>query len=328
LKRVFILSVLSIVALSACSKSADSSGSGSHREAQPEIVKELVVYSSRKEQLVEPLFNAYTAKTGVKIKFVTDKAEPLIQKLKAEGQQTPADIFMTVDAGNLSRAATAGLLQELQSSVLEATVPANLKDPNNQWFGLSQRARTIVYSPERIKAGELSSYEALGDENLKGRLCLRIVKSWIDNLATEPFSNDTKAMEAVLAGQCDVTVVNTYYLGRLLRDKPDTALKIFWPNQTTAATDLSGVHVNISGAGIVKHAKHPKAAKDFMNWLVSAEAQTLLANGNLEYPVSKSIKLDPIVAAWGEFNADEQSIAKAGALQPEAVKLMDRVGYY
>jgi len=346
---------LLLLVLSACSDSSveDKTLSKDITESQTKQSKELIVYSSRKEQLVEPLFKAYEKKTGVSIKFVTDKAEPLIQKLKAEGSQTQADVFMTVDAGNLSRAAEAGLLQAIESDVLAKTVPSHLRDPNNLWFGLSQRARTIVYAPDRVKPSELSSYEALMKDQFHGRLCLRtakkvynqslvamliakhgatrteeIVQGWVNNLATEPFSNDTKAMQAVMAGQCDLTIVNTYYLGRLLRDNPDTPLKIFWPNQTKTPNSLSGVHVNISGAGIVKYARNVDVAKNFLDWLVSTEAQLILANGNLEYPVAQSIQLDPIVAAWGEFNADTQSIALAGQLQPEAVRLMDRASYY
>jgi len=361
MKTIYQIALVAIFfALSACTKSSENNDdvqSGAKQLEQIEAIETmpLVVYSSRKEQLVEPLFSAFTEETGIPIKFVTDKAEPLIQKLKAEGEQTPADIFMTVDAGNLSRAAAADLLQALDSDKLEAVVPSHLQDPNKQWFGLSQRARTIVYAKDRVNPENLTSYEALGDEQWQGRLCLRtakkvynqslvammiaqhgvektedIVASWVKNLATEPFSNDTKAMEAVVAGQCDLTVVNTYYLGRLLRDNPDLPLAIFWPNQTTddLSDQLSGVHVNISGAGITRYAKNPSAAKQFLEWLVSEKAQSLLANGNLEYPVSNSVELDPIVAAWGEFKSDQQDIAKAGELQPEAVRLMDRVAYY
>ena len=208
--------------------------------------KEVVVYSARNEHLIKPLFDRYTRETGVEIRYITDKAGPLMQRLRAEGKRTPADMLITVDAGNLWHAAQSGVLASVDSAVLNANIPAHLRDSEGRWFGLSERARTIVYSTERVKPGELSSYEDLAEPKWKGRLCLRtskkvynqslvatliarhgekqaeqIVRGWVDNLATAPFSNDTKAMQAVAAGQCDVTIVNTYYFGRLQAEQPD-----------------------------------------------------------------------------------------------------------
>ncbi|MCG8426008.1 MAG: extracellular solute-binding protein [Chromatiales bacterium] len=308
---------------------------------------EIVVYSARKEHLIKPLFDAYTKKTGVEVKYVTDKAGPLLARLKAEGANTPADMLITVDAGNLWHAAERGVLAEVNSAALQSNVPAHLRDPNNRWFGLSVRARTVVYSTERVKPEELTSYEDLADPKWKGRLCLRtskkvynqslvammmerlgkekaeeVVKGWVANLAVPPFSNDTKTMKAVAAGQCDVAVVNTYYFGRLQKKEPDVKLALFWPNQNDR-----GVHVNVSGAGITKHAKNAKAATDLLVWLSSDEAQQMFAGLNMEYPANGSVKADPMVAAWGSFKGDEGNIAKAGELQAEAVMLMDRAGY-
>ncbi len=308
---------------------------------------ELVVYSARKEHLITPLFDEYTKETGTKISFITDKAGPLLQRLKAEGKNTQADLLVTVDAGNLWHAAREGVLQPIESETLKANIPSNLRDPSHQWFGLSLRARTIVYSTERVKPTELTTYEALGDPKWKGRLVLRtskkvynqslvamlmaehgeqgtedIVKSWVDNLATEPFSNDTKTMEAILAGQGDVGVVNTYYFGRLLKKNPDLKLALFWPNQ-----ESSGVHVNISGAGVTRHAKNKDAAVKFLEWLSSEKAQNLFADANMEYPVNRNVKTHPYVAAWGDFEASKQNLALAGQLQEAAIKLMDRAGY-
>ena len=312
---------------------------------------EIVVYSARNEQLIKPIFDAYTKQTGTAIKFITDKEGPLLAKLKAEGANTPADMLITVDAGNLWQASNLGLLKPVQSKLLTANIPAHLRDPGNQWFGLSVRARTIVYNKNKVKPADLSSYEDLGNPKWKGRLCLRtskkvynqslvammiqeygepkteqIVKSWVANLATEPLADDTKAMEAVAAGQCDVTVVNTYYYGRLMEKKPDLALNIFWPNQNLK-TKNAGVHVNISGAGITRHAKHEAAAVRFLEWLSSEKAQNLFADVNLEYPVNPKVKPDPVVAAWGGFKQNLINVAKAGELQTAAVKLMDRAGY-
>src|SRR5690606_20427107 len=207
---------------------------------QPEPKDEVVVYTSRNDELIKPVFDAYTEQTGVSIRYITDNAGALAARLKAEGEQSPADLLVTVDAGNLWQATEEDLLQPVESTVLEGNVPEHLRDGQGRWFGLTQRARTIVYSSERVQPSELSSYEALADEQWKGRLCLRtskkvynqslvatmierlgeeeaerVVRGWVDNLATDVFANDNAVMEAIIAGQCDVGIVNTYYFGRL-----------------------------------------------------------------------------------------------------------------
>ncbi|MDZ7751125.1 MAG: Fe(3+) ABC transporter substrate-binding protein [Gammaproteobacteria bacterium] len=315
--------------------------------AMAAAAEEVVVYSARKEHLIKPLFDAFTAETGINVRYVTDKAGPLLARLQAEGANTPADMLMTVDAGNLWQAAEQGVLAAVESETLKANVPAHLRDPEGRWFGLSVRARTIVYSTERVDTEELSTYEGLADPKWQGRLCLRtskkvynqslvammmerlgaertqeVVEGWVANLATQPFSNDTKTMEAVAAGQCDVAIVNTYYFGRLQKKDPDIELALFWPNQ-----DDSGVHVNVSGAGITRHAPHPEAALRLLEWLSTPAAQDRFAGLNMEYPVNPAVEPDPLVAAWGDFKADNINVSKAGELQAEAVMLMDRAGY-
>lgn len=312
---------------------------------------EVVVYSARNEQLIKPLFDAYTRETGVQVKFVTDKEGPLMARLKAEGKNTPADMLMTVDAGNLWQASEEGLLQPVKSKVLNDNIPAHLRDPGNEWFGLSVRARTIVYNKNKVIPGELTTYEDLASRNWKGRLCLRtskkvynqslvatmigeygedksekMVRGWVANLATDPFPDDTKAMEAVAAGLCDVTVVNTYYFGRLMEKKPNLPLAIFWPNQNAKAPN-AGVHVNVSGAGVTRHAKNPGEAQKLLEWLSSDKAQNLYADVNMEYPANPKVKPDPVVAAWGSFKPNLINVAEAGKLQAKAVMLMDRAGY-
>lgn len=313
--------------------------------------EEVVVYTARNEQLIKPLFDAYTKETGVQVKFATDKEGPLMARLKAEGRNTPADLFMTVDAGNLWQAAQENLLKPVNSKVLASNIPAHLRDPDNAWFGLSVRARTLVYNRNKVKAGELSTYEDLASPQWKGRLCLRtsqkvynqslvgmmmsehgeerteqIVRGWVANLATAPFADDTLALEAVAAGLCDVAVVNTYYFGRLIEKKPDLPLAIFWPNQNLK-NNAAGVHVNISGAGLTRHAKHEAAAIKLLEWLSSETAQNLYADVNLEYPANPKVKADATVAAWGSFKPNLINVAQAGALQAKAVMLMDRAGY-
>jgi iron(III) transport system substrate-binding protein len=305
------------------------------------------VYSARNEQLIKPLFDAYTAKTGVGVRFITDKEGPLLARLQAEGANTPADVLVTVDAGNLWQAAEVGVLATVDSPVLKANIPAHLRDPGDRWFGLSVRARPLVYSTDRVKPSELVSYEDLANPKWKGRLCLRtskkvynqslvammlarlgeaetarVVGGWVTNLATEPFANDNQVMEAIDAGKCDLGIVNTYYFGRLAKERPGLKVAIAWPNQAS-----SGVHVNVSGAGVTRHAKHPDEARQLLEWLSSAEAQGLFASLNLEYPANPAIAPDPAVAAWGSFKADPANVTDAGRLQAAAVMLMDRAGY-
>lgn len=309
--------------------------------------QEVVVYSSRTEHLIKPVFEAFTQDTGIKVSYLTGKDNALIERVKAEGEQTPADVLMTVDAGNLWYAASQGLFQPMNAPQVEKAVPAHLRDPQGLWSGLSIRARTIVYSTERVRPEELSTYEALAEPKWKERLCLRTSKKvynkslvaallahngeaatakmlagWVDNLAAAPMAKDSQVMEAILAGQCDVGIVNTYYFGRLQQEKPDAALKLFWANQNT-----TGAHVNVSGAGVLKHAKHVDAANRLMDWLASDRAQELFAALNKEFPVNPQVPVDAIVHSWGDFKQDQLGLERIGALQNEAVTLMQRANY-
>lgn len=311
------------------------------------VSEEIVVYSARKEHLIKPLFDKYTKKTGVKIKYITGNEGVLLERLKAEDKNTPADMLITVDAGNLWHAAQEGVLQPVKSDVLEASIPENLRDPDGNWFGLSVRARTIVYNTEKVDPALLSSYKGLSGDQWKGKLVLRtsrkvynqslvasliaehgeeqtarIVQGWVNNLAAAPFSNDTKALEAVAAGIGQATIVNTYYFGRLMKKKPDLPLAIFWPNQKEG-----GVHMNVSGAGITKHADNRDGAVKLLEWLAGEEAQSQFAALNMEYPVNQVIPPAPIVAAWGTFEGSPLNVALYGKLQTDAIKLMDRAGY-
>ena len=319
---------------------------------QPQPEQPLVIYSARNEQLLRPILDRYEQETGAKATFLTDKEAALVERLAAEGASSPADVLITVDAGNLWQAAERGLLRQVESRVLADNIPAHLRDPQGRWFGFSVRARTVVYAPARVKPEQLSTYEALADPAWKGRVCLRtskkvynqslvamliaahgepaaeaIVRGWVANLAVPPFANDNEVMEAIAAGRCDVGLVNTYYFGRLLREKPDLPLALYWPNQGATAPDLQGVHVNVSGAGITRHAPRAEAARKFLEWLSAGEAQRLFAAVNLEYPANRAIAPDPAVAAWGAFTPALINVARAGELQADAVRLMDRAGY-
>lgn len=308
---------------------------------------EVVVYSARIEQLIKPMFDAFTKETGIKVKYTTDNEGALLARLQAEGKNTPADMLITVDAGNLWAASQAGLLKPVQSEVLEKNIPTHLRDPGSEWFGLSVRARTLVYNTRKVKASDLSTYEDLADTKWRNRLCLRsskkvynqslvammiaahgeieterIVKGWVANLAVDPLPDDTKTLEYVVAGKCDVTLVNTYYFGRLMSKDSNLPLAVFWPNQQG-----SGVHVNISGAGITKYGRNEKAAIKLLEFLSSTKAQNLFADLNMEYPANPEVKPDAFVASWGDFKQNPLNLGKAGELQTTAVKLMDRAGY-
>jgi iron(III) transport system substrate-binding protein len=307
----------------------------------------LVVYSARNEQLIKPLFDLYSKETGVDVKFTTADAAVLVTRLAAEGRNSPADILMTVDAGELWNAAERGLLKPLRSPVLDRNVPPHLRDPQGRWYGFSQRARTIAYNPRKVDPKALSTYEALAAPAWKGRLCLRtskkvynqslvammiktlgepqaerVVRGWVANLATDVFANDTALLEAIAAGQCDVGIVNSYYYGRILRDRPDFNAKLFWANQ-----GAGGVHVNISGAGVVTTSRNAAAAQRFLEWLSAGKAQEFFAASNMEYPTNPRVAKDPLVASWGSFQPSLINVVEAGRLQPAAVKLMDRAGY-
>jgi iron(III) transport system substrate-binding protein len=315
--------------------------------AFPAAAEEIVVYSSRNEQLIKPLFDAYTKETNVPVRFITDKEGPLIERLKAEGANTPADLLITVDAGNLWYAAHEGLLRPINSPALNANIPEALRDPESRWFALTVRARTIVYNTSRVKPADLSTYEDLGTAKWKKRLCLRtskkvynqsmvammianlgepkteaIVRSWVGNLATDVFADDTAMIEAIAAGQCDVGIANTYYFGRYKHKHPKAPVALFWPNQNDR-----GVHVNVSGGGLTRHAKHPEAATKLLEWLSSPPAQKIFTDIDFEYPANPSVSPSPAVAAWGTFKQDTINVAKAGELQRAAVMLMDRASY-
>jgi iron(III) transport system substrate-binding protein len=340
------LVVLIVVALmvAACGRS----GGPGDEAAGPE----LIVYSSRIEQLIKPIFDDFTQETGIRIRYVTDDAGPLLARLQAEGDNTPADMLITVDAGNLWQAANVGVLQPIQSEILNTNIPASLRDEQGRWYGVSIRARTIVYASDRVKPEELSSYEALAGPQWSGRLCLRtakkvynqslvasmivalgeakaeqVVEAWVDNLAVAPFASDNKVVEAIDAGQCDVGLVNTYYLAQMLADNPELPVGLFWANQQGEGPAGRGVHVNISGAGITKASKHKADALRLLEWLSGPKAQFDFASLNQEYPVNDATEPSDLIKQWGGFRADSVPISEAGRLQSDAIKLMDRAGY-
>ena len=307
----------------------------------------VTVYSARNEQLIKPLFDAYTQETGTQIQILTDKEGPLLERLKAEGAKTPADVLITVDAGNLWQASQMGLLRSIKSPVLNANIPANLRDPKGEWYGLSVRARTIIDNKKAVNPANLSTYEALAGPEWKGKLCLRtskkvynqslvatmiatlgekqteqVVRGWVANLATEVFPDDNALIKAVAAGQCEVGIVNTYYLARQLEKDPNLPVGLFWANQKAR-----GVHVNISGAGVTRHAPNAVGGQKLIEWLSAGKAQEIYTDKDFEYPANPQIKPDSIISQWGAFRMDLINVSRAGELQAAATRLMDRAGY-
>jgi iron(III) transport system substrate-binding protein len=307
----------------------------------------LTVYSARNEQLLKPLLDQFTKVSGTQVQLLTANEGALLARLNAEGASTPADVLITVDAGNLWQAAQQNLLQPVVSAVLEKNIPAHLRDPAKQWFGMSVRARTIVYSKARVSANTLSTYEDLADPKWRGKLCLRtskkvynqslvammmqdlgeakteaVVKGWVANLATDVFSDDTAMLKAIAAGQCQVGIANTYYLARLLQADAAFPVGLFWANQAT-----TGVHVNVSGAGVARHSKNPALARKFLEFLSSDEAQKIYSDKDLEFPANPAVAADSIIKSWGSFKPNVINVSKAGELQAAATRLMDRAGY-
>jgi iron(III) transport system substrate-binding protein len=312
-----------------------------------EPADELTIYTSRQPQLIEPIIEKFSLESGIKVNFLSGNAQELMERIDVEGDNSPADIFMTVDAGVLWQAAERDIFSSTNSKILEENIPSYLRDPENKWFGFSKRARTIVYSNDQFNDNDFSTYEDLADPKWKGKLCLRtskkvynrslmasmidaygfekakeVVTGWISNLATEVFSNDTNALKAVSSGQCGLTIVNTYYLARLLDDPQYDNLTLFWANQSDR-----GVHVNISGAGIVKTSKNKQAATLLLEYLSSEKAQDFYASANKEYPVLDGAMVHASIKDWGEFIEDNINVGKLGSLQKEAVFLAQEVGY-
>jgi iron(III) transport system substrate-binding protein len=308
---------------------------------------ELTIFTSRQPQLLEPIIENFSQETGIKVNLLSGNAQELMERIDIEGDKSKADIFMTVDAGVLWQATERNIFSKTDSIILKDNVPSYLRDPDGQWFGLSKRARTIVFSNDQFSQNDFSSYEDLANPKWKGKLCLRtskkvynrsliasmidaygfeqtqnVVSGWISNLATEVFSNDTNALKAVSSGQCGVTIVNTYYLARLLDDSKYDNLELFWANQSGR-----GVHVNISGAGIVKTSKNKENAQKLLEYLSSNSAQDLYASANKEYPVLKEADIADSIKDWGVFIEDDINVSKLGSLQKEAVFLAQEVGY-
>ncbi|MBS0573206.1 MAG: Fe(3+) ABC transporter substrate-binding protein [Proteobacteria bacterium] len=318
--------------------------------AAPALAEEVNIYSHRQPELIQPLLDAFTKDTGIKVNVAfVDKG--MAERLQAEGDRSPADLVLTVDIARLSQIVAAGVTQPVESEVLKSNIPAEFRDPGNQWFGLTSRARVVYASKERVKDGEVTTYEDLADPKWKGRICTRpgthdynlalvaamiahhdeaYAKKWAEglkaNLARKPEGNDKDQIKAISAGECDIALGNTYYMGQMLRDPEQKewaeASRIVYPT-----FEGGGTHVNVSGVAMTKAAPDKAAALKLMEFLASDEAQRLYAETNDEFPVEPGVERSDLVKSWGTFTPDKVSLSELAKLRPVALKLMEEVNF-
>ncbi|MFK8186278.1 MAG: Fe(3+) ABC transporter substrate-binding protein [Phormidesmis sp.] len=321
-----------------------------YAKAQSGVVN---LYSSRHYNTDDALYEKFTELTGIRVNLLEGKADALLERIKNEGENSPADVFVTVDAGRLWRAEEAGIFASVTSTELSNNIPESLRHPQGKWFGFSTRARVMMYNKAKVQPTQLSTYEDLADSKWRNKILIRSsgniynqslvaalieanglqateewAKGLVANFARSPEGNDRAQIEAAAAGLGEVAIANTYYLPRYAKaDDPAKnavfdQIGVFFPNQ-----DGRGTHVNISGAGVVASAPNPGAAQQFLEYLSSKEAQAFFAQGNDEYPVVEGAEIDSVVASFGSFKRDEVNVAAYGENQAAAVRLMDRVGW-
>ena len=304
----------------------------------------LQVYSARSYG-AEVAYRTFTEDTGIEVEFLNGNDAELRERLSAEGEDSPADVYLTVDVANLSLAAEQDLLQPLESPELEQAVPAPLRDPEGRWYGLSERARVIIYEEDQVDPSQLSTYAALGDPQWRGELCLRtstsaytqslvasmiahegpdaaaeVVEGWMAN-DPEILANDNEIVRTVGAGGCSVGITNHYYVARERAADPDLGVGVFFPDQSG-----NGTHVNISGAGVTRHADDVPQAQRFLEWLAT-EGQSLFVDGNFEYPVNRSVEPVETLVELGDFTRDELNVGELGTHNADAVQVLTDAGY-
>lgn len=311
---------------------------------------ELNIYSYRQPFLIEPLTSAFSDQTGIKVNIVHLK-KGMIERMKAEGKRSPADIVLTVDISRLSALVDAELTQSVDSPILDSNIPEKYRDPNGLWFGLTTRARIIYASKERIKNGEVETYEQLADPKLRGKICTRsglnaynlaltsailhhhgeeFAINWLNglkgNLARKPQGNDRAQVKAIWAGECDISIGNTYYMGKMLEDAEQAewanSVRIIFPK-----FENGGTHVNVSGIGMAKFSPNPENALKFMEFLSSATAQEIYATANFEYPIAPGTQADRLVKSWGSFEADDVNLMTIAKLRKRALELTEIVDF-
>ena len=318
--------------------------------SSPIFASEVNIYSYRQPFLIEPLTTAFTDKTGIKVNIVYLR-KGMIERMKAEGKRSPADVVLTVDISRLSALVEAGLTQQVVSQILSTNVPEKYRDPAGHWFGLTTRARIIYVSKERVRTGEIKSYEDLADPKWRGKVCTRsglnaynlaltsaiihhhgedYAKKWLDgfkqNLARKPQGNDRAQVKAIWAGECDLSIGNTYYMGKMLKD-PEQADWAKSVNIVFPTFEGGGTHVNVSGIGMAKFSPNKDGALALMEFLSSGEAQEIYATANFEYPIAPGTKVDDLVKSWGSFNADTVNLMTIAKLRKKALKLTEIVDF-
>jgi iron(III) transport system substrate-binding protein len=318
--------------------------------SSPIFASEVNIYSYRQPFLIEPLTTAFTDKTGIKVNIVYLR-KGMIERMKAEGKRSPADVVLTVDISRLSALVEAGLTQQVVSQILSTNVPEKYRDPAGHWFGLTTRARIIYVSKERVRTGEIKSYEDLADPKWRGKVCTRsglnaynlaltsaiihhhgedYAKKWLNgfkqNLARKPQGNDRAQVKAIWAGECDLSIGNTYYMGKMLKD-PEQADWAKSVNIVFPTFEGGGTHVNVSGIGMAKFSPNKDNALALMEFLSSGEAQEIYATANFEYPIAPGTKVDDLVKSWGSFNADTVNLMTIAKLRKKALKLTEIVDF-
>ena len=338
---------------SATAQGAQQSSASALEPAGEQSSGLLSVYSARHYDSDDALYEAFTARTGIEVSILQGGSDELIERMSREGIASPADVLVTVDAGRLWRAEEAGVLQGVSTELLEARVPAHLRHPDGLWYGFSQRLRVIFYSKENADPEAVATYEDLADPTLEGSICVRSssniynqsllasmvshhgaeeAEAWaaglVANLARSPQGGDTDQIKGAASGECEYALANHYYYVRLAQsDDPEERavaekVGVIFPNQ-----DGRGVHANIGGAGVARHAPNRDNAVRFLEFLASDEAQSMFASGNYEYPVVDGVEPDPALADWGTPVLDELNVAELGVNNPEAVRIADRVGW-
>lgn len=311
---------------------------------------EVNIYSYRQPELIDPLLKAFTEETGIEtnIAFISTG---LVERLQAEGKRSPADVILTVSAARLAEAVEGGVTQPVDSEILTASIPEAFRDPGNQWFGVTSRARIVYASKDRVDPAEVTTYEDLADPKWKGRICTRsgthsytlalvsamlyhhgeeYTRQWLEgvkaNLARKPQGNDRAQVKAIWAGECDISLGNTYYMGQMLKDPEQqdwaNAVNVLFP-----AFETGGTHVNVSGMAMTAAAPNREDALKFMEFLASPEAQEIYADVNYEYPVTPGSQPSDLVQSWGELTADTANLMDLAALQDEALKLVEEVDF-
>ena len=318
--------------------------------ALPALADEVNIYSYRQPELIKPLTDAFTEETGIKVN-VAFLAKGMVERLQAEGDRSPADVVLTVDISRLAAVVNAGLTQPVESDVLDANVPASYRDPEDHWYGLTTRARIVYASKDRVAEGEVTTYEDLADPKWEGRICSRsgthaynvalvsavlhhhgeeATKTWLEgvksNLARKPQGNDRAQVKAIWAGECDISIGNTYYMGKMLSDDEQKAwadsVNIVFPTFEDA-----GTHVNISGVAMTKAPPNPENALKLMEFLTSPKAQEIYATANFEYPIAAGTSADPLVQGWGSFDADTVNLMTLAGNRADAIKLIESVDF-